>query len=283
MADFDDAGITYESRFRLDDAQKDHEDAVAIAASIAARNSVTRRVGMYERTESGLFLAPDSFSLRTSNENRKRWVRLIQGKYAGDLAWSDPTSTSTEWMLWLVPRLEIPPSKKRGKGPIPARALSFDFLKEKGQEPILQSAGLYSWNGHVFRNGLMQYRAPLSNIRFPLITTRDEVLAFRGSFITKDDYDLITRRCSSFDFEVGMRVLVDSGEQQGLVGFIQDLNEDYATLRVWQKPGHSHSVSIPLQQLQRVWKLGDEVRVKGGPDAGAVGRVLAIDGVEREV
>ena len=223
--------------------------------------------------ESSAFLAPDEFSFVSWKDRRMRWMRIAHGKYAGDLAWSDPQSTSAEWVLWLVPRLRISPAKKNG--PIPAQTLSFDTLEKMGQKPVYQADGLYTCRGQIFRDGLMQYRVSPDNVQYPLVITRDEVLVFRNSSIPEQDRNLIIRRCSDFDFEVDMRVLVHAGEQQGLIGFIKSLTEDFATLRISQS-GHSHEVSIPLQQLQRVWNLGDNVRVRGGAAVGTEGRVIAV-------
>ncbi|KAK7036689.1 transcription elongation factor spt5 [Paramarasmius palmivorus] len=228
------------------------------------------------------------------------WVRIRRGKYQGDLAQVVDTSNPEEIGIRFVPRIDLNPrddsadGKKRKKGAVgasgsmrpPSRLFNAEEVnKVYGRQAVVRRgpAGTYVFQGDTFRDGFLEKDfKPSALIMEDVNPTLDEITQFSrkadGTSDSMVDLSIIaeaSRKQAISVLQPGDHVEVFEGEQAGVHGVVEQINQDVVTitpvgLDIEQK------VDLPARSVRKRFKPGDHVKVMAGKNADETGLVVSV-------
>ena len=221
------------------------------------------------------------------------WVRIIPSCiYKDDLALVVPSPSEGDVVsITLVPRFDVSQNKKRKSNGLLARAASAppaalldpEFLaKFPPNENNIHSIGPRKFH----RTGLELLRTPtLHVLKNEPRPTEAELFLFQSCFERLDlsyvTEDLIRRAVnealrkeSRWFWHTGDRVRVLEGAFMGMLGSIHEIDEVNGTAVFEFGSGEPTRIEVSMEDLERRFLLGDQVRVALGKNKGRTGSII---------
>lgn len=243
-------------------------------APVLALGSNASRLAWIPYDERGHCLQPDipAYSLKEGD-----WVRVFKGgHYYGDIGVVSETTPSRDKFGGIVQVLLVPRIRISGdRTSRPSQAL-FDDDKIKdfyGSHSVRNRNALRQFRSRWYNHGFLQFELTsdlLTPERHPHLA---DISLFADSVypIVHTAYDRVRRqqRVRRND-----RVLVKSGELQGVVGHIVDIDAlEIVTVR---PVDNEQEVDIPMDDIERFFKVGDHVKILDGQHSEVMGFVVSI-------
>ena len=226
------------------------------------------------------------------------FVRAKRGKYAQDLAQVievpeefDPDNLGSVIVkIKILPRInyrtEGASSVQKGKSqdaPMRPPARLFDQHEAAKYGSVTKSRGYWIFAGETYKDGFLHKDVRLSSLITDLIrpTKNEKELLGIVEDVEEDNEEQSSGHIKTSPFQIGERVMIKSGDLRKLVGTIESLTkgdeeESMASIRL-ETSNIPSPVNIPLAFLERIFKLGDEVRVLQGDHIGQSGMIVDIE------
>ncbi|OBZ68262.1 Transcription elongation factor SPT5 [Grifola frondosa] len=195
--------------------------------------------------------------------NTVQWVRLRKGLYKSDVAYIADVSGTTMQLF--------DPVLIRGS---------------YGASSVIQKGEDFSFKNRIFnKHGLEELSVSLGDVEFGHISlSATDIVPFFEANPQNDDLRIDiakTARIVNHDalktLAFGDRVRVYKGEQQGLFGYYHGSEGEKAALVQIEHGNLSESMRIPIDDLERYFKIGDAVRVRTGRYGNRKGFVTRIE------
>ncbi|KAF8655012.1 hypothetical protein AX16_003283 [Volvariella volvacea WC 439] len=229
------------------------------------------------------------------------WVRMRRGKYQGDLAQvMDIAENGEDVGLRFIPRIDLRPrddsldgSKKRKKnapapGNIrpPQRLFNPDEVaKVYGRSTVLYKSGTYLFQGDTYRDGFIEKDFKISALALDDVNpTLEEITQFSkkldgGQADGVVDLSVIaeaSRKAAIQVLQPGDHVEVFEGEQAGVHGVVEEINQDVVTITAVGVDIEGQKIELPARSVRKRFKPGDHVKVMTGHNADETGLVVAV-------
>lgn len=229
------------------------------------------------------------------------WVRIRRGKYAGDLAQVvDVTESGEDVGLRFVPRIDLTPrddasidgAKKRkkvatasGSARPPQRLFNYDdILKVYGRKNVSKRGNQYVFQNETYKDGLIEKDFKLNALILEDVNpTLDEITQFRrkedGETDTMINLSVIaeaSRKAAIAVLQPGDHVEVFEGEQAGLHGVVDEINQDVITITAVGVEVDGQKIELPARSVRKRFKPGDHVKVMTGQSSDETGLVLSV-------
>jgi transcription elongation factor SPT5 len=235
------------------------------------------------------------------------WVRIKRGKYQGDLAQvvEDVNSFNGEDVrLKFIPRIDFSPRddasldgrkrKKTGPGPASMRPPQGVFnyeevIKVYGRKAVTKRNSSYSNSSYTFQNddykdGFIEKDFKISGLMLENINpTLDEIAQFTrnqdGEASNNIDLSVIaeaSRKAAVLVLQPGDHVEVFEGEQAGVHGVVDSINQDVVTITPLGVDIDGQKVDVPARGVRKKFKAGDHVKVMTGQNADETGLVVNV-------
>ncbi|KII93202.1 hypothetical protein PLICRDRAFT_130771 [Plicaturopsis crispa FD-325 SS-3] len=232
------------------------------------------------------------------------WVRMRRGKYAGDLAKvMDITENGEDVGLKFIPRIDLNPNddagaltvngkrKKAGAGSSatmrpPQRFFNYEeVIKVYGRKQVSKRNQVYVFQTDTYKDGFIEKDAKLTSLILDNVNpTLDEITRFaRGmdGAENENNVDLsviaeASRKAAISVLQPGDHVEVFEGEQSGVHGVVQTINQDIVTLSAVGVDIDGQRVDVPARSVRKRFKPGDHVKVMAGQNADETGLVVAV-------
>lgn len=247
------------------------------AASHAVKGFVTVRDRRLQ------FIAPTEYtgilSSRPLLSNRieiGQWVRCLAGRYRDDVGYVYKTNISSEWNVAMVFVPRIPQSggkRKRDGRPTPRVWTAEEVTQQYGNRKVkVLGPNKFIFGGSTYEDGLAMEHTPLSYLRV-LEHSPQNILPFVQSAAIRSHpaFDFCLRRFVQDSTQVGDRVLVVSGEQTGVVGRTEAIQDHIADV-VTEIPEHDSGlvIRVALRDLIPHYLPGDNVKDRWSHSFGMV-------------
>lgn len=231
------------------------------------------------------------------------WVRIKRGKYQGDLAQVlDVTENGEDVGLKFIPRIDLNPKdeptvdgKKRKKQSTagvnnalrpPQRFFNYEeVVKVYGRKSVARRNQVYLFQNDQFKDGFIEKDFRLTAIQLDNVNpTLDEITRFtRGQDGAENDtpVDLsiiaeASRKAAIAVLQPGDHVEVFEGEQSGVHGTVQSVEQDIVTITPVGVDFDGQKVQIPARSVRKRFKPGDHVKVMTGTNADETGLVVSV-------
>ncbi|KAF8170171.1 hypothetical protein K438DRAFT_1854154 [Mycena galopus ATCC 62051] len=233
------------------------------------------------------------------------WVRIKRGTYQGDLAQVvDITETGEFVGLKFIPRIDLnprdeaslegPAGKKRKKTTIagsgttrpPQRLFNYEeVVAVWGRKNVVKRNQVYVFQNETFKDGFIEKDLKLSQLMLEDVNpTLDEITQFaRGqegeSGENVVDLSLIaeaSRKAAISVLQPGDHVEVFEGEQSGVHGVVEEINQDVVTITAVGVDFDGQKVDLPARSVRKRFKAGDHVKVMTGQNADETGLVVSV-------
>ncbi|KAG6832190.1 hypothetical protein H0H87_002300 [Tephrocybe sp. NHM501043] len=230
------------------------------------------------------------------------WVRIRRGKYAGDLAQvMDITENGEDVGLKFVPRIDLnprdditldPAGKKRKKpqaGPAnmrpPQRPFNFEeVVKVWGRKSVSRRNQVCVFQNDTYKDGFIEKDFKLSGLILEDINpTLDEITQFSrrqdGEGESLVDLSVIaeaSRKAAISVLQPGDHVEVFEGEQAGVHGTVEEINQDVVIITAIGVDIEGQKVELPARSVRKRFKPGDHVKVMSGQNADETGLVVSV-------
>ncbi|KAJ6499455.1 transcription elongation factor SPT5 [Mycena sanguinolenta] len=233
------------------------------------------------------------------------WVRIKRGTYQGDLAQVvDVTETGEDVGLKFIPRIDLNPrdegslegstGKKRKKPTVtgsgttrpPQRLFNYDeVVAVWGRKNVVKRNQVYVFQNETFRDGFIEKDLKLSQLILEDVNpTLDEITQFargqegeNGESVV--DLSLIaeaSRKAAISVLQPGDHVEVFEGEQSGVHGVVEEINQDVVTITAVGVDFDGQKVDLPARSVRKRFKAGDHVKVMTGQNADETGLVVSV-------
>ncbi|KAF5378194.1 hypothetical protein D9615_007593 [Tricholomella constricta] len=217
------------------------------------------------------------------------WIRLTKQPYRGDLAYVNEVGVGEADVL-VVPRLKLQrrssaghAKRKRGstisaqpgqkKSTRPEQAL-FDHEKVReifGDKAVQRKNQTYVFKGNEYLDGYLWLQ---TDEYYPeaATPTPEELSLFQHSkSISKEFLQRTLEVMGAVSLRLGDRVKVAEGEAQGAFGVVQNIVGNEADVHL---SSEDVQLTLPVKNLRKNIRIGDEVIVRAGPHAGVTGWVI---------
>ncbi|KAF9453366.1 transcription elongation factor Spt5 [Macrolepiota fuliginosa MF-IS2] len=228
------------------------------------------------------------------------WVRIRRGKYSGDLAQvMDITDTGEDVGLKFIPRIDLNPrddavldGKKRKKAATanttmrpPQRLFNYEEVaKVYGRKYVTRRNDVYVFQNDTYRNGFVEKDFKISALILEDVNpTLDEITQFTrrqdGEGENPVDLSIIaeaSRKAAVSVLQPGDHVEVFEGEQAGVHGVVEEINQDVVTISAVGVDIEGQKIEIPARSVRKRFKPGDHVKVMTGQNADETGLVVSV-------
>ena len=242
----------------------------------------------------GIFPVPleDRVSLMTVHSQDRRlqcgsWVRLGFGTNKGDLGYVTRSDANCDCVrVVVVPRIDLydpHPSKKRKRTSQRPSAKLFnatDMIHYYGRDAILTRNGREVFQKQKYYKGLLELDLfathALRKVQDPKL---QEVKPFvEAGVISPGEGLAITAHEANASLLPGDAVKITSGEHAGCKGILTDADGRFAFIDLDETdckgnalPKLDRLLQVPIKAIQRIFRIGDNVRVRAEADGSAVG------------
>ncbi|KIJ64684.1 hypothetical protein HYDPIDRAFT_175264 [Hydnomerulius pinastri MD-312] len=229
------------------------------------------------------------------------WVRIKRGKYQGDLAQvMDITENGEDVGLKFIPRIDLNPrddasvdGRKRKKPTTgvstmrpPQRFFNFEeVIKVYGRKQVSKRNQVYVFQNDTYKDGFIEKDFKLSALQLEDVQpTLDEITRFtRGQDGAENenpvDLSIIaeaSRKAAISVLQPGDHVEVFEGEQAGVHGVVDSINQDVVTITAVGVDIDGQKVDVPARSVRKRFKPGDHVKVMTGQNADETGLVVSV-------
>ncbi|KAF8452579.1 hypothetical protein L210DRAFT_3437059 [Boletus edulis BED1] len=229
------------------------------------------------------------------------WVRVKRGKYQGDLAQvMDITENGEDVGLKFIPRIDLNPrddasvdGRKRKKATAgvptmrpPQRFFNYEeVVKVYGRKQVSKRNQVYVFQNDTYKDGFIEKDFKLSALQLDDVNpTLDEITRFtRGQDGAENenpvDLSIIaeaSRKAAISVLQPGDHVEVFEGEQAGVHGVVDSINQDVVTVTAIGVDLEGQKVDVPARSVRKRFKPGDHVKVMTGQNADETGLVVSV-------
>jgi transcription elongation factor SPT5 len=229
------------------------------------------------------------------------WVRIKRGKYQGDLAQvMDITENGEDVGLKFIPRIDLNPrddasvdGRKRKKASTgistmrpPQRFFNYEeVVKVYGRKQVSKRNQVYVFQNDTYKDGFIEKDFKLSALQLDDVNpTLDEITRFtRGQDGAENenpvDLSIIaeaSRKAAISVLQPGDHVEVFEGEQAGVHGVVDSINQDVVSITAVGVDIDGQKVDVPARSVRKRFKPGDHVKVMTGQNADETGLVVSI-------
>lgn len=229
------------------------------------------------------------------------WVRIRRGKYQGDLAQvMDITENGEDVGLKFIPRIDLNPrddnsleGRKRKKAATgagtmrpPQRLFNYEeVIKVWGRKHVSKRNQVYVFQNDTYKDGFIEKDFKLSALVLEDVNpTLDEITQFtrRQDGAEADnvvDLSIIaeaSRKAAISVLQPGDHVEVFEGEQAGVHGVVDEINQDVVTITAVGVDIDGQKVELPARSVRKRFKPGDHVKVMTGQNADETGLVVSV-------
>ena len=233
------------------------------------------------------FIAPTEYTGMLSSRPHSstrieigQWVRCLAGRYRDDVGYVYKTDISSQWkvVVVFVPRIPQSGGKRKRDGRLTPRVWTAEeVIQQYGNRKVkVLGPNKFIFGGSTYEDGLAMEHTPLSYLCV-LEHSPQNILPFVQAAVIRDHPAFYPRlrRFVQDSTQVGDRILVISGEQTGIVGRIETI-EDYIADVVTESP-EQHSgliIRVALRDLIPHFLPGDNVKDRWSD---SFGMVITID------
>jgi transcription elongation factor SPT5 len=229
------------------------------------------------------------------------WVRIKRGKYQGDIAQvMDITENGEDVGLKFIPRIDLNPrddasvdGRKRKKAVSgvstmrpPQRFFNYEeVVKVYGRKQVSKRNQVYVFQNDTYKDGFIEKDFKLSALQLDDVNpTLDEITRFtRGQDGAEHenavDLSIIaeaSRKAAITVLQPGDHVEVFEGEQAGVHGVVDSINQDVVTITAVGVDIDGQKVDVPARSVRKRFKAGDHVKVMAGQNADETGLVVCV-------
>ncbi|KAJ7675048.1 hypothetical protein B0H17DRAFT_1016531 [Mycena rosella] len=233
------------------------------------------------------------------------WVRIKRGTYQGDLAQVvDITDTGEYVGVKFIPRIDLnprddgslegPTGKKRkktnatsGTARPPQRLFNYEeVVGVWGRKNVVKRNQAYVFQNETYKDGFIEKDLKLSQLMLEDVNpTLDEITQFArrqeggegGETVV--DLSIIaeaSRKAAISVLQPGDHVEVFEGEQSGVHGVVEEINQDVVTITAVGVDFDGQKVDLPARSVRKRFKAGDHVKVMTGQNADETGLVVSV-------
>ncbi|KAF7315327.1 Transcription elongation factor SPT5 [Mycena indigotica] len=233
------------------------------------------------------------------------WVRIKRGIYQGDLAQVvDITETGEYVGVKYIPRIDLNPrddaslegpGKKRKKSTFtgsqassrpPPRLFNYEeVVAAWGRKNVVKRNQVYVFQNETYKDGFLEKDLKLSQLVLEDVNpTLEEITQFarRQDIETGEsvvDLSIIadaSRKAAISVLQPGDHVEVFEGEQTGVHGIVEEINQDVVTITAEGVDFEGQKVDLPARSVRKRFKAGDHVKVMTGQNADETGLVVSV-------
>jgi len=228
------------------------------------------------------------------------WVRFKRGKYQGDLAQVfDVAENGEDVALKFIPRIDFSPrdeasadGRKRKKTGIglasmrpPQGVFNYEeVVKVYGRKAVTKRNHVYSFQGDGFKDGFIVKDIRISSLILENVNpTLDEIAQFTQTQDGEPDSNIdlsaiaeASRKAAVLVLQPGDHVEVFEGEQAGVHGVVDSINQDVVTITPLGVDIDGQKVDVPARGVRKKFKAGDHVKVMTGQNADETGLVVNV-------
>ncbi|KAJ7497170.1 transcription elongation factor SPT5 [Mycena latifolia] len=234
------------------------------------------------------------------------WVRIKRGTYQGDLAQVvDITETGEYVGVKFIPRIDLnprddgslegPTGKKRKKTNVagsgtarpPQRLFNYEeVVGVWGRKNVVKRNQAYVFQNETYKDGFIEKDLKLSQLMLEDVNpTLDEITQFarrqEGGESGENVVDLsiiaeASRKAAISVLQPGDHVEVFEGEQSGVHGVVEEINQDVVTITAVGVDFDGQKVDLPARSVRKRFKAGDHVKVMTGQNADETGLVVSV-------
>ncbi|KAJ7084283.1 transcription elongation factor Spt5 [Mycena belliarum] len=234
------------------------------------------------------------------------WVRIKRGTYQGDLAQVvDITETGEYVGVKFIPRIDLnprddgslegPTGKKRKKTNIagsgtarpPQRLFNYEeVVGVWGRKNVVKRNQAYVFQNETYKDGFIEKDLKLSQLTLEDVDpTLEEITQFARrqdggeSGETVMDLSIIaeaSRKAAISVLQPGDHIEVFEGEQSGVHGVVEEINQDVVTITAVGVDFDGQKVDLPARSVRKRFKAGDHVKVMTGQNADETGLVVSV-------
>ncbi|KAL4076796.1 hypothetical protein V8B97DRAFT_1866799 [Scleroderma yunnanense] len=229
------------------------------------------------------------------------WVRIKRGKYQGDLAQvMDITENGEDVGLKFIPRIDLNPrddagvdGRKRKKAATgasnmrpPQRFFNYEeVVKVYGRKQVSKRNQVYVFQNDTYKDGFIEKDFKLSALQLDNVNpTLDEITRFtRGQDGAEGEHTVdlsiiaeASRKAAIAVLQPGDHVEVFEGEQSGVHGVVDSINQDVVTITAVGVDIDGQKVDVPARSVRKRFKPGDHVKVMTGQNADETGLVVSV-------
>jgi transcription elongation factor SPT5 len=216
----------------------------------------------------------------------------------------DITETGDFVGLKFIPRIDLnprdegllegPTAKKRRKTNIagsgttrpPQRLFNYEeVVAVWGRKNVVKRNQVYVFQNETFKDGFIEKDLKLSQLMLEDVNpTLDEITQFArgqegetGENVV--DLSLIaeaSRKAAISVLQPGDHVEVFEGEQSGVHGVVEEINQDVVTITAVGVDFDGQKVDLPARSVRKRFKAGDHVKVMTGQNADETGLVVSV-------
>lgn len=229
------------------------------------------------------------------------WVRVKRGKYQGDLAQVvDVTENGEDVGLKFIPRIDLNPrddasvdGRKRKKASVglstmrpPQRFFNYEeVVKVYGRKQVSKRNQVYVFQNDTYKDGFIEKDFKLSALQLDDVNpTLDEITRFtRGQDGAENEHPVdlsiiaeASRKAAISVLQPGDHVEVFEGEQAGVHGVVDSINQDVVTITAVGVDIDGQKVDVTARSVRKRFKPGDHVKVMTGQNADETGLVVSV-------
>ena len=160
-----------------------------------------------------------------------------------------------------------------------------EVVKVYGRKSVAKRNQVYTFQGDDYRNGFVEKDIKLSTLVLENVNpTLDEITQFSRNQDgdTDNNMDLLiiaeaSHKAAVLVLQPGNHVEVFEGEQSGVHGVVDSINQDVVTLTtIGVKYQWSEGCDVPARSVRKKFKAGDHVKVMTGQNADETGLVVNV-------
>lgn len=229
------------------------------------------------------------------------WVRFKRGKYQGDLGQVvDGVANDGETVgVKFIPRIDFSPKdeasldgRKRKKVATGATTMRppqafFNYeevVKVYGRKQVTKRNRSYIFQNEEYIGGFIEKDTKLSGLVLENVNpTLDEIAQFSrnqdGETENNVDLSIIaeaSRKAAVLVLQPGDHVEVFEGEQSGVHGIVDSINQDVVTITAIGVDIDGQKIDVPARGVRKKFKAGDHVKVMTGQNADETGLVVNV-------
>lgn len=206
------------------------------------------------------------------------WVKITQGKYKGDIGYVFDSEQANTLITILIPPRDFPYD-------MPPRSVALlnraSLPNDKTVSDILQDDKVVGWSykGERYYMGLLQKNFRRDSLELVASPHANDI---RLHLQSGWDVPFFKKTLATFSLQflrVGDSARSITGEVRSEIGTVVSTDHAFGSARLeFTLDGHQHELEFRLQDIERVFWVGDTVRVVAGAYTGLEGYIIKKSG-----